>query len=385
MIANTMRKTGPAATAAFGLSLLCCLSTASAEPHPITVDCSRGPGIADALRRASSAARPAARVIEIHGMCEEDVVLDLDGVTLRGTDPAVDGIRGVGSSEDPTTAVLTLSGASGASLENLAIAGGARNGLVLVGGSDAELTNCRLADNGRYGLWLGQASRLVANATSIAGNGRGGMVVTDGSEITCVDCDVRDDALFAVWAQLGARVVVRHSEIESTTNWSVIGYAASEISMQDSSVAGAPYGLVTRSHDGVRLTRVELNGAVWLDAKSSLELFDATQISNPRTNYVFKDSSVRLDHGSTLTGPTLLEDFSTLSIRGQSAHAGDLYCSSASDAFCEDGLMVGGGVYGCPHCPPAAAAAAPTGVDRTPTPPGAPAPAEPELVEPQRR
>lgn len=55
----------------------------------VTVDCSKGQSINAALDDKSEEL-----VVEVEGFCHEKVVIRRSGVTLRGSDPALDGIVG---------------------------------------------------------------------------------------------------------------------------------------------------------------------------------------------------------------------------------------------------------------------------------------------------
>ena len=78
------------------------------KPKPLateTVDCSKGDSITTAIERNPDAESV---LVEIRGVCTEAVVIRRDNVTLRGADPAMDGVRGLGIPPTPTGDEATI-------------------------------------------------------------------------------------------------------------------------------------------------------------------------------------------------------------------------------------------------------------------------------------
>src|SRR5688572_12526718 len=115
------------------------------------VDCSKGESINKALSKHQGAG---SLVVELTGMCQENVVVTRDRVTLRGTDPATDGIQAVGNVEQTDAAVWVRS-AQLVTLENLKLTGGF-TGLLATDTNVPFLLviNCRLDGNVQWGAQL---------------------------------------------------------------------------------------------------------------------------------------------------------------------------------------------------------------------------------------
>src|SRR5712691_11791438 len=96
--------------AAFGAA-----HSAAARPVRVRVDCDRGERIRAALRRSADEL-----VIEVRGMCDEDVLVERDKVTLHGASPDRDGIR---STLSGAHAALMLRRSHDVVVENLKLTG----------------------------------------------------------------------------------------------------------------------------------------------------------------------------------------------------------------------------------------------------------------------
>ena len=102
------------------IAMLCFLVAPSTSAAPTTatvfVDCNLGRTINNALKK------PAVELtIEISGICIEDVEINRNNVTLRGTDPTVDGIKS--DPEGPMRQALTVRNVSMINVENLKLTG----------------------------------------------------------------------------------------------------------------------------------------------------------------------------------------------------------------------------------------------------------------------
>src|SRR5687767_1580107 len=86
----------------------------------VKVQCGQGFSITQALEQHPNAQR---LIIEIEGMCDENVIVRRDRVTLRGSNSANDGIRAVLNTEQ-SDAALWVRGAHLVTVENLKLTGG---------------------------------------------------------------------------------------------------------------------------------------------------------------------------------------------------------------------------------------------------------------------
>jgi hypothetical protein len=251
------------------------------------------------------------------------VLVRRDYVTLRGSDPTVDGIQGAETTNQVAFSTVRVQDSVEFKMENLLITGGIRNRLGINGTTPAFVNNCRLVDNGNFGFTLGSSSVI---ATGITVSGRRGIGIFDGGFFTCTGCSVTaDDIAFGNFG--GARARVSESDLAGRIAVSS-SEAASETVVNDSTLQGK---IVS-----------ELNSLLILDGVS--------QINNPDQNHVLLDATLKTQGTTSLMGPTTVEEFSRVLLRDGSTHDGDLTCSSVSDAFCDEPADVNGTVTGCVSC-----------------------------------
>jgi hypothetical protein len=333
----------------------------------VVVDCRKGESLAAALGEEAEQL-----IVEIHGICSEDTKVLRGNVTIRGTDPAVDGIRGVAkagsaSSLGATTAALEVRG-SGVVIEKLRLTGGALYGLLVVGSQGTEVRNCRLVENGELGASFTGASAAVVYDTTVSGNGAGGVRVNRSSVVNFRGCALRDNpspgAGIGLEAINGGRALLDDSRVQglvgvNVMNGGMVGLSASE-------VEGASVGLSVKGLGHMELTNVALRGAIAASSRSLVVLRGVDQIANSRKNTVVADSTLQLLNassagsetgeagavGTSLLGPTEVRQFSRLIFQGDALLSGDLTCSSGGDAFCADPGKVAGTVADCRSCRP---------------------------------
>jgi hypothetical protein len=144
-------------------------TTTSAAEDPV-LDCSRR-SLADAVERAHERNR----VITFTGTCQGPIVIQLDGLTLRGVGKAI--IDGGGND------AVTVVGASGVGLTGIEIHNG-RNGIVGVNGAHLSLSDLNVHDNTGFGITLQTGSSAVLSGVTIADNGANGLDLQTGSAAT---------------------------------------------------------------------------------------------------------------------------------------------------------------------------------------------------------
>ena len=333
----------------------------------VVVDCKKGESLAAALGEEAEDL-----IVEVHGLCSEDTKVLRGNVTIRGIDPAVDGIRGVtkARSASPvggTTAALEVRG-SGVVLEKLRLTGGALYGLLVVGSQGTEVRNCRLVENGELGASFTGASAAVVYDTIFSGNGAGGARVNRSSVVNFRGCALRDNpspgAGIGLEAINGGRALLEDSRLQGLVGVNAMN--GGMVSLSASEVEGASVGLSVKGLGHLELTNVALRGAIAASSRSLVVLKGVDQIANPRKNTVVADSTLQLLNasptgsesgeggtvGTSLLGPTEVRQFSRLIFQGDSLHSGDLTCSSGGDAFCSDPARVEGTVADCRSCRP---------------------------------
>ncbi|MBW2714071.1 MAG: right-handed parallel beta-helix repeat-containing protein, partial [Deltaproteobacteria bacterium] len=196
-------------------AILCFLVVSSASAAPATatvsVDCHKGQKISNALNRPADEL-----IIEISGICEEDVEISRTHVTLRGTDPLTDGIRPVPGG--PERQVITLVGANFINLENLSLTG-AFTGIGINYTFGVLVSNCIIKDNSFSGVLAGTASgSLNVVDTVITSSGapaNRAIWATNGSNITCTRCEI-DNHRTGIMLTQGSQVNIVDSRVLAT-------------------------------------------------------------------------------------------------------------------------------------------------------------------------
>lgn len=353
----------------FALTLLfaaVCLLAAPAPPLAgaasdqslvtVKVRCDKGDSINSTLSKQLDAR---SLVVEISGICHENVVVARDRVTLRGTDPEIDGIDAV-ESTGFMDAALWVKSAHGVVVENLKLTGGF-GGLLATNVSTPILrvTNCRLEGN-RVGM-LAQASMVEANNSVFGPNDSVNAEIFLGSRVACLSCTLANPQAGAPPGGNRTNVIVSASRFvlnQSTMTSGGIQSDEAIVIATDSTIEAAASNLLALGTTGgstVSLTRVELAGQLVFNQKTSVQLFGVTQ-SGAMPNQANHSTFVRVASAASPAGPVAsdvggftLNDFSNLALLDASKVA-SLLCNSGSNAFCAVPNNVTG-TSNCALCP----------------------------------
>ena len=272
------------------------MPTASAQTLTVTVDCSRGQTITQALRRGDSR-KPL--VVLVRGTCNEHVSISRDDVTLRGepgTEPTVNGpdsardtiviSKDTVNIEDLTVTGgfngIRLQGPFFAGVRRVLVRNTANNGILLRAG-DMELLDSTVENAGGSGLVLGRAasvrvvnshfryshfagifaqnnSTLTINGGTVSDNEGHGINVDYGSDGTIGNVEifnnatgvfvstshasidggnnVHDNREYGVVAQAGAVIGVNGTTVEGNGKTGVLGYLGATIVMNSNEITG---------------------------------------------------------------------------------------------------------------------------------------------------
>jgi hypothetical protein len=297
------------------------------RPVTVSVDCTRGQSVNKALGKLPSDSE-VELVVEIHGMCEENVVVrGLTNVTLRGTDPEQDGISAVSQENDmfPFGGALTITESYAIRVESLMVTG--RRPLWVYSSTNVNATNCEL-----IGIEGGAATF----------GSMGSLVLLNNNTISSPE----NWAIFALHSLLYVDdgVVSGRNGILSALGASVNGE-----NLTVNSTGAAVYASDAGS---ILLETSELAGEVISSFNSSVVLTGVTQTEHGSWGWggAFERSSLQVWDGTQLLGPVYVEAFSDAVVRWGSTVLGDLECWDGGDAFCEDPGSIWG-AYGCPSIP----------------------------------
>ena len=314
------------------------LATRAPALKIVSVDCTRGKSIMKALKKKADEL-----IIEITGICTEDVVIRRDRVTLRGTDPATDGVRALTTDETFGGAVFVREGRH-IRFENLSFVGNTEGSGLRVENSQREVSadNCIFVGN-RIGAVAVGGSLVITNS-SASSNLRTGLAVGDAGRLTCDNCDILDNfdqpnSGIGVFAVVGGTATVTDSTI-TNSNIGILTDSSAFALGNRVNITGARFAVVAGDRGTTDLVESTIEGAIFIESQSSSSLIGVTQAANSLAfNFVSLDSHFEVqdsfDTGpSTLVGDLFLDTFSNARIRGNTTLDG-VSCDPSAEAFCD--------------------------------------------------
>ncbi len=347
--------------------LLACLliptvfAPALAAPPPATekVNCHKGESINKALTKHPDAA---SLTVEISGMCQENVVVTRDRVTLRGADPATDGVEATGSVEQTDAAVWVRS-AQLVNIENLKLTGGFTGLLATeVSVPHLRLLNCRLEGNVQWGAQL-ELALLTAEDTTFGPNTRFSVGVFAGSRFECHDCTltlapsstVRDNLFVLGGSQA---LLFDTALVNGGVNSGNSAVVANDCSIQ--AFPGA-IAVLTGASSTVGLARTQVEGPMRFNSGTTANLLGVTQTPGPAPGPVFNllDEAAYVKVGnaapacpappcapappvpSSVLGFSLT-NFSNASLLQNTTVTGNINCTFGANAVCPASVTITG-------------------------------------------
>jgi hypothetical protein len=350
-------------------------ATASAAPPPAVtekVNCTKNGSINKALAKTASAA---AVIIEITGMCNENVVVARDRVTLKGTDPATDGIQATGNTEQ-SDAALWVRGGQFVVVENLKLTGGFTGLLATdVSVPVMRLNNCRLEGNAFFGAQL-QNALVQAQDSTFGPNSRTNVNVSSASRFICLNCTLTNAAAPPIGGPDNVSVFGGSQALffNSTLVNGGVNASNSQVSLTDSSVQwfddpnGPGFGraIVGSASSSFTLVRTQVEGGMTFAQGTTGTLLGVTQTSGvaPFTvvNNVDDSSMVRVSTAFGNPGPPAtptvtssvlgfaMRNFGNSSIHDTTQVNGNMFCDQGGNAYCSPTKTVNG-TSSCGLCP----------------------------------
>lgn len=319
------------------LLLLVAAPLAAGKPFKeIDVECRNGDSINRALERQEDEL-----VINIIGVCTEDVVVTRDRVTLRGTDPALDGIRAA-SIDDPHGAALFIRGGRRVVVEDLTLAGGKHAGLLIEDVRRSTiLRNLRIEGNQQVGLRI-SASLVAGYDLSITGNGIAGVSVFETAYLRCYNCTIADnpaaDSGFGLVGAAGSSATLAGGSISARLPLSLRLNSVAEV---DGVTLTGYVAVEARGNSNVKVENSTIDGSVRADEHSQIELRNALQVFNPAPagNLVTGASQITVAAGTRLIGETVFAEFSH-GIFDQGTALETVGCLTGSDAICTGAVTI---------------------------------------------
>ena len=343
----------------------------------VKVDCFKGKSINKALKKH----KKNEVIIEIDGICTENVIVERGNVTLRGSDPATDGIRAT-SSDD---IVLTIRDVRGVTVENLKVTGGL-DGIRLADSINVTVNNCLIEDNRRVGLLARATRNLNVIDTTSTGSDRA-ISVRLGTQLACRNCTLlctdpdcgENNRIVGLVIQSRSTARVFDSTIIVISNQNLAegvrmgSYATLDI--DNSTLTASRNALRLGNYSRASMTGGTLNGSILLNQKSRAVLFGIEQTTlgsfenggGAAPNFITDGSQLRTVTCADIGGiggcnddspppnfniwkSTVLQNFSTArfnetdledislntfsNARFDDSTLDNLTCSAGSDAFC---------------------------------------------------
>ena len=222
------------------------LPTAAAQSLTVTVDCSRGQTIADALKQGDSR-KPL--VVIVRGTCSEFVMITRSDVTLRGQSIEDSVVSGPG-----TSAPAILIQADRVNLEQMTVTGGA-NGVVLSGPFGASMTHVVVRDPSSGSAVLVRAGGdLGVSACTLTQANIGLQLQRGGSARVFSDTEIRDNDNAGVFAGVNSTVNVGDgSKVTGNGGHGIEVQTGSQANISNSEIAYNQTGVLVSGPSGASI------------------------------------------------------------------------------------------------------------------------------------
>jgi len=323
---------GPAYALLAASLMLCLPASVSAKPRPsatVEVDCTdpdptKHDSINDALTNPAEEL-----IIEITGMCHEHVVIHRSYVTLIGTDPAVDGIKGPVEGEPYEGLVEVGSGATAVELKNLTVAGSGKRGVWVRTAGRVKITNCWLLDNDLLGFQASDGYAWILN-TRFAGNGWMGARLNRGGRLICDGCVFKDNGDWEVSSVEASHAYLDNSEISGQNG--VLAETGGFVGGDNSSITAIDRAILAVHQGEVIWSGGPISGGILALVKAVVSLDQVTQ-GDSFSNLFLQDSTLEIQN-SSLLGNTTLNTFSNGAAWGSTVF-GTLSCLNGANLYCD--------------------------------------------------
>jgi|GEM_PF-2051422 len=331
----------------------------------VKVDCTKGESVQEAVDKNAGPL-----TIEIRGLCSENVrVSHHDDVTLRGSDPANDGIHGVAST--PAAPALTFRHSDRGRVENLSVSNGPASGISFVY-SPAEVFHCRITGNAGNGLsviW----SIVHGTDLTISDNQGIGLQAAQGTFVSCLGCRLESNTGFAsAHANWGGALTLWDSVVTGTRGILATNGAYADIDCL-SQVSSYPCSMNVTGFAARAIGNA--NAALYVagDFTGQVSAFDRGQIQiigsrqlatgqpgiGPAVNRIDAHATLSVDPLTDENGveqqsrimSTMVTHFGRALLTGESTIHGSIQCNSAGDAWLDETVLAtpGSTVTGCEH------------------------------------
>lgn len=206
-----MRRTMLVAAAALVAAGLA--SAASVQPITLTVDCSKGQKISDAVTRGDWS-KPV--TITVRGTCNESVFIARDGVTLQG-DPR---FGATVNAPGPNTDTISVA-ANGVAITGLTVTGG-RYGIWARRQSEVAINKSTISGSASHGIRAVNAALRIGDGTTIEHSGDSGLSIEMGGSVDVSNCQIGDNAEEGIYVTSNSVVNVNNATISANGGHGVL-------------------------------------------------------------------------------------------------------------------------------------------------------------------
>jgi hypothetical protein len=328
-------------------------AAAAIAAKTVVVDCARRETLAAAMAKNAGPL-----VIELRGTCRENVRIERNDLTLRGADPAADGIQGV--TAEPA---VDLHHANRVLLEKLFVADSPGIG---VGAwfSEVEMRNCRIAGNGGSGIHASASSSLTGTELEVSPNGGRGILSYRGAFVSCTGCRLDGGDHFAAVSLDGGFMTLWNTVVAGQRGISALGPGSyidvdcfNVVSVHDCSVdVTGPAARAVSGGDAALIDVGEFRGPVSAYSGGEVGVLGGEQ-TLPAGLFNEISDSAQLSTGAweagapgTVLANTHLSRFARAFLRDATVLSGTLTCESGADAW-SDTPQPAARVVNCPNVP----------------------------------
>ena len=306
----------------------------------VLVDCVTDT-IADALDLAA-AGTPI--TITVQGLCEEDVFIDKDDVTLKGaTGPATDEIVGG----------ITIDGAQRVTVQDLTIRDGTTTpdpsfpvGVFLTDLASATLQNLDVFGHGGAGIWARRNAFVLLDTVdvSIPAGGEEAVLLADGADARIQDSTIVSNNPAAFFGAALGLFRSAHARLDG-------GNTIQNTTADPDPAKAIAITVADTSNLRIQRSGNTVEGNVQVETNSQGDFRGVTFVGQ---TLISGQSSVTYSQDPSITGNILLQQQAMLQAFGAAGDvdvSGTVTCTDTQSGIVDFALSAGGGVIGCTVLP----------------------------------
>jgi len=226
------------------------------------------------LTAALSDAQPYDTIWVDPGRYREDLVLEVEGVTVRATRGPAQTVwigrvivrardvrlEGVTIEAPPESTGLTIeAGADGAAIENVRVSGG-RVGIAIEGAGRVLLRDVRIYNHAQDGLVLRNAWAVTVEGAQLRGNGGLGAWVENSQEISLLKSEIALNGMGGLWLKRVRGALIEDNAIENNDLVGLLLEETTDSQVVENRVTSGEAGILLLNASGNEIRRNEIRG-----------------------------------------------------------------------------------------------------------------------------